>query len=110
MLFPRTAMIALGTALTLVSPSQAQTTLRYRFKEGDKLHLQTDAKSFGKATTGGETIKRENSYLVDTVLTASGVDKEGRCRFTQKIERIRLKADYLGLPIEYDSQAKKEPE
>jgi len=89
----------------------AQTTLRYKFKKGDKLNYEMEQKMTMTMSIMGRDINTDVNQLVNMTWTVNDVDADGKAKMTQTIARIRHNMD--GGPVgkfEYDSKDDKEGE
>jgi len=100
-------VLCLGAA-----PTQAQTTLRYQFKAGDKLNYDMEQKTDVKMNVGGQDMTMKVHQHIGMTWKVLEVSPEGKARILQKIEGIRMTMDAPGLlgKVEYDSKIGKEPE
>src|SRR5262249_6666756 len=92
-------------------PAPAQTTLRYKFKEGDKLRYAMEQKTNMEMMVAGQNIQMEIGQNVGMTWNVLSVGKDGKAKITQKFDRIRFTME--GGPtgkVEYDSQVGKAPE
>jgi hypothetical protein len=90
--------------------AQAQTTLRWKFKEGERLDYVMDQKMVMKMNVNGMLIENSMSQVMDFVWDIKKVDSDGVAEMVQKIERIRFRMDTPVGPVEYDSKEGKPPE
>jgi hypothetical protein len=110
---PRTALglLALLLAGAAAEPAAAQTTLRYKFKKGEKLNYVMEQKMKMAMNLAGQDIETEMGQTIDMSWEIKEVDAEGNATIAQKFDRVRFKMD--GGPvgnIDYDSKDGKEPE
>jgi hypothetical protein len=91
------------------APAPEQTTLRYRFKEGEKLHYVLEQNMTMDMNVAGQDVKMEMKQLLEMTWHVTGVDKDGKARMTQTITRLRFNMDGPTGTFEYDSKAGKEP-
>ncbi len=101
---------ALVTALVAAQSAHAQTTLRYKFKDGEKLNYIMDQKMSMKMSVMGQDIDMSVNQTIDISWNVKEV-KDGKAKMTQKFERFRFNMD--GGPtgkIAFDSKDPKEPE
>src|ERR1700751_3292428 len=82
-----------GALAWAAGPASAQTTLRYKFKEGEKLNYQFEQKMAMKMDVAGQPTNVEMNQTFDFVWHITSVDKDGNARMTQKIENLRLVMD-----------------
>lgn len=109
------SFVALGLALVVVgasvtAPIPSPTGLRYKFKEGEKLHYDLVRKMTMNMSVGGNEITMKMNQNIDTVWHVLKVDRSGTARMTQTITRIRFEMDMQDMKIEYDSKTGKMPE
>ena len=90
--------------------AEAQTTLRWKFKEGEKLHYSMDQKMQMKMNIQGMEIEINNTQATDMTWAVLEVSEDGKHKMTQTIDRIRFKMDNPMFPVEYDSKEGKEIE
>ena len=103
-------LLALAGLLGVGIPSaQAQTTLRYKFKEGDKLDYVMEQKMVMKMSVLGKDIQTGVDQVIDISQNVTGVDKDGKAKMTQKFERWRMTMDTPMGKVEIDSKDKEEP-
>jgi hypothetical protein len=96
---------------TLAAPAQAQTTLRYKFKDGDQLNYEMVQKMAMKMNVQGMEVAMDMNQTITMSWNVLTVDKDGNAKMNQKIERVRFTME--GGPIgkvEYDSKEGKAPE
>jgi hypothetical protein len=75
------------------APVQAQTTLRYKFKQGEKLNYLMEQKNVMKMNVMGQEFPIDLNLTFDLSWTVTGVDANGSAQITQKFERIRFLMD-----------------
>lgn len=93
-------------------PAQAQTTLRYKFKSGERINYEMEQRMSMQMNAMGRDVKMDTSQIFDMAWTIGTVDADGKAKMTQKIERIRFVMDApppLGR-VEYNSRDNKELE
>lgn len=100
----------LAVALVGVAPARAQTTLRYQFKEGDKLPYVMEQKMDMKMNAMGQDIEMKMTQVIDLTWNVGAVDKDGKAKVAQRFERIRFNMDGPTGKVEFDSKDGKEPE
>ncbi|HXG11014.1 MAG TPA: DUF6263 family protein [Gemmataceae bacterium] len=98
-------LLVAGTA-----PAPAQTTLRYKFKEGEKLHYVLEQKMTMKMKVQDQDLTMEMVQTFDQSWNITSVDKDGNATMTQKFDRVRFKMDNPLGKIDYDSKDGKLPE
>jgi len=105
----RGGLISAAVLMLLAGSAHAQTTLKYKFKEGDKLNYtmdQTQKQTINIMGMEIETTMTQNMEMSWNVKTV----KDGKAQMTQTIDRIRMKMDSAFAAFEYDSKDGKEPE
>jgi hypothetical protein len=102
-----TVLLAAGAA----DRAAAQTTLRYKFKKGEKLNYVMEQKMNMAMTVMGNDINMDMGQTIDMIWDIKDVDADGRAKMIQKIDRIRFKmgGGQVG-NVEFDSKEDKEPE
>src|SRR5260370_30745844 len=104
-------LIAFGLGLS-GARAGAQTSLRYKFEQGEKLHYVMETKTVMKMSTGN--LLRPSVHLtvaetLDISWNILSVDKAGLAGVTQKVERLRFVMDKPIGRSEYDSKAVGDP-
>jgi hypothetical protein len=107
----RTRIAGLGLAALLVAavPAQAQTTLRYKFKQGDKLDYVIENKMTMKIDIGGKEIEMAINQNMEMAWKIESVANDGKGRIQQKLTRIQFSMDTPMGKVEYDSKDGKVP-
>jgi len=93
------------------TPVGAQTTLSYKFKEGEKLGYTIEQKIEMQMNVMGNDIDMKILQTLDTTWKVVSVDKDKKAKISQKIDRIRFSME--GGPAgktDYDSKDGKKPE
>jgi len=90
--------------------AQAQTTLRYKFKEADKLAYVMEQKMEMKMTVAGNDITTTMNQTMDMTWKVTAVDKDGTAKITQTIDRVRVTIDGPQGKTTFDSKEDKDPE
>jgi hypothetical protein len=101
------------TAAVLVLTSttaQAQVTLRYKFRQGDKLNYEADQKMTMKMNVMGNDINMNMNMKMKLTQEVTGVTADGKGQITQKINFISFDMDGPGVNLKYDSEKNKNPE
>jgi hypothetical protein len=102
----------LAVAATLsAAPVQAQVTLRYKFKEGDKLNYVMEQKMDMTMNNAGNESTVTMTQKMDMTWKVTAVDKDGTAKITQTIDRVHITMDTPppGGKTEFDSKDDKEP-
>jgi RNA polymerase sigma factor (sigma-70 family) len=94
------------------APARAQgTTLRYKFKEGDKFGYVVEHKAENRSSVPGFERVVVITRTYDVTWKVAGVDSDGKARMTLTVDRVRYMEDD-GPPagtMEFDSQKHKSP-
>jgi hypothetical protein len=98
------------SALTLIvcaaaaTPAAAQTTLRYKFKEGDSLNYAMDQKMKMTTSVMGKNIDMNMDQNATMTWKIDSVDSEGNAKITITFGRMKMSMDTPMGKIEVDSQ------
>ncbi|HMC89837.1 MAG TPA: DUF6263 family protein [Gemmataceae bacterium] len=103
-------LFALLAACANQSAAQAQVTLRYKFKEGEKLHYNLEQKMKMEMNVAGQNVDMNMNQTVDMTWNVLAVDKDGKAKMTQSIDRIKFVMEGPMGKAEFDSKDSKEPE
>lgn len=87
-----------AAALATVGECQAQTTLRYQFKAGDKTAYTSELKAVSKFAGGGTTSVLEQNLRIDFTAEVLEVKADGSAKLLYKAERIRMASGSQGAP------------
>ena len=103
---PRADGVSLVAVVVLCAGSlaQAQTTLRYQFKEGEKLSYLVEIKTLDKTTVAGSPMTSETTERLDLGWHVATMSTEGNARVTQTLERFRFQAESSAFTYRFDSQ------
>jgi len=100
------SVLAMTLLIATAAAGHAQTTLRYKFKEGDVLQCTTQIT--GRTTFGssGKGNVLTTTQTMDMTWTVKSVDSDGTAQITVKSNRLRLVLDMPGRigKIDYDSE------
>jgi hypothetical protein len=105
--------LILSALLPLVlgaSAAQAQTTLRWKFKQGDKLTYVTEQATNSKGSVMGMEFETTMSQTTDLTWMVKAVGSDGVAEINQTIDRIRMKMETPFGNFEYDSKENKQIE
>jgi len=105
-------LIALVLGLS-IAPVRAQSTLRYRFEQGQKLHYVVETKSVLSVSAGNLLRPRVDTTVTETIdlsWNVLSVNKQGLARIAQKVVRLRYAMDMPMGSTEYDSKASTDSE
>jgi len=109
-MFTRTRLVGLALLFSATAvPAQAQTTLRYKFKPGDKLAYVVENKMSMKLDVAGKEMEMAVSQMMELAWNVESVGSDGKAMIQQKITRIQFAMDGLGGKIQYDSADGKLP-
>jgi hypothetical protein len=103
----KAALLGLLTAAFVCvnsNSAQAQTNLRYKFKDGDKLRYTIEHKVHTHINPLGRDVDMDMAEILDVGWQVTSVDKEGNAKITQTIERLRFSLDGQGGKARYDSK------
>jgi hypothetical protein len=106
---PRSAVV-LAVILGVCGRVQAQTTLRYKVKEGDQVRYVIEQKIALTVRNKSEIIPLDTNHTIDVLQTVKSVDKDGKAQLTRKCERWRMTMAAPGLKAEVDSKDNRKPE
>jgi hypothetical protein len=106
------ALALLGLAILFASAQSAaaQTTLRYKFKQGEKLNYVLQMKGDMAMNVMGREFKVDMGQTFDVTWNVASVDQSGKAKITQTFDRIRFNMEGPTAKLEYDSKEGKEPE
>jgi Family of unknown function (DUF6263) len=102
---------ALLACLALASAAEAQTTLRYKYKEGEKLEYVVDQDQKMTMNLLGNDVDMKTTMVMEMTWDTIKVDADGNA--TAKVTMTRVKLTMEGGPlgkIEVDSNDKNEPD
>jgi hypothetical protein len=105
----RGGLISAAMFVLLTGSAQAQTSLKYKFKEGDKLNYTMDQTQKQMVNVMGMEIETTMTQNMEMSWNVKSV-KDGKAQMTQTIDRIRMKMDSPFAAFEFDSKDGKEPE
>jgi Family of unknown function (DUF6263) len=102
---------ALLACLALASAAEAQTTLRYKYKEGEKLEYVVDQDQKMTMNILGNDVDMKTTMVMEMTWDTIKVDADGNA--TAKVTMTRVKLTMEGGPlgkVEVDSTDKNEPD
>jgi hypothetical protein len=85
------------------------TTLRYKFKTGDKLHYMVEQK-MNMEVAAGQAAGITMTQTIDISWDIKSVDKDGTAKMTQTFDRMRFDMTAPNVKVEYDSKTGKLPD
>jgi hypothetical protein len=98
-------------ALTLLpDPAAAQTTLRYKFKEGETLKYAMDQKMKMTMNIMGKAIEMNMDQTADMTWKIESVDSEGNAKLAIKFGRTKMSMDTPMGKVQVDSDDTNEPD
>ena len=109
---PRRIPLVAALAVWSLSPAAAtaQTTLRYKFKQGDTFKYVMEQKMKMTRVVMGESSTMTAEQVSDLTWTVQGVDAAGNARITIKFGRNKMTMNLPTEKIEVDSAANREPD
>jgi len=102
-------LAALAMAL-LPGLAPAQTTLHYKFKQGDKLPYSTVSDAVGSMTFGGADVEFKFKMSADAALSVVKVESDGSARVRVKVGRVKISLESPTANGEFDSASKEDAE
>ncbi|MDA1049849.1 MAG: hypothetical protein O3C40_05150 [Planctomycetota bacterium] len=106
----RTSLLSLGLAgstLLLVLASTgllpAQTTLRWKFQQGQRLAQVVEQNMTMNAKVGDLDIETKMNQTIDATWHVTAVDDQGTATIQQDFTRVRMKMDAMGNGFKFDS-------
>jgi hypothetical protein len=106
MLRTKTSLAVAAAVLVCAAPAAAQTTLRYKFREGEKLDYAIE----NKMTMKVANLEMGVEQNMDMTWKILSVDSDGKAKISQKLTRIRFSMDTPMGKVVYDSKDGKAPE
>jgi hypothetical protein len=100
---------ALCTAVAS-SAASAQTTLRYKFKDGEKLEYVMEQKMKMTMSINNMDIETKMNMSMDMSWNVVGVNSDGSAKLQMKVTRAKMSMDGPTGQVEVDSNAKNEPD
>jgi hypothetical protein len=101
---------ALLAGLVLAGAAPAQTTLRYQFKEGDKLDYVMDQDQKMTMSVGGQDIEMKVHMAMDVVWDTKKVDDKGNAQVKVSFTRAKMSMTGPMGKVEVDSKDTEEPD
>jgi hypothetical protein len=102
-------LAAAGLLLATAAPSPAQTTLRWKFEQGDVLNQSIEQVMKMSMKLGEQDIATSVAQTIDVVWTVGEVAPDGTAQVTQETARVRMKMAGGAGGFEYDSAGNEEP-
>ncbi len=97
-------------AAVVSSAASAQTTLRYKFKEGEKLQYVIEQKTKGTTSINNMEIDTKMNMSIDMTWNVIAVNRDGSAQMQIKVTRAKMSMDGPTGLIEVDSTQKNEPD
>ncbi len=104
------AFVVCAAGFAHAAPNPEDDSLRYKFKEGDKLTYQTEQLLKMEMNFGGEDVTVEVKLTMEMVMHVGKVDKDGKAAMTYTFNRIRMAVDSPGGKTEVDTKNATDPE
>jgi len=102
-------LASVALVLLSASPAQSAETLRWKFQPGKSIAYEMQQNMEMHTTIRGQKIKTATSQTMDLTWHVDSVSRDGSCRMTQTIDRIRLSLEGPTGTVEYDSSAEEQP-
>jgi hypothetical protein len=102
--------LAVAALLAHAAPAAAQTTLRYKFRDGQTLNYVVDMKMAMKIKADCKEVDMTMVMSMDLSQRTAAVNRDGTARIVTRVTRIGFKADFLGQKLEYDTNDGKLPD
>jgi hypothetical protein len=107
---PWLAVAAACCAACTASAGRAETLLRWKFSEGQKLLVSIDQSTVLETTAGATPRKMSIDMQMELAWTVDAVDAQGMADITQSITRLKARLETAGAPaVEFDTAAEKQP-
>jgi hypothetical protein len=106
---PRLAVVVGLVAALHAAPAQAQTTLRYTFKKGEKFHCVEEMKTESQMALGGKNFTTKSRHIFDMTWKVIDVGSDGKAKVAQTLDRIRWVQDGPQGTFAFDSKKAEEP-
>lgn len=103
-------LAAVLAAVTLAGAAQAQTTLRYKYKEGDKLDYVIDQDQKMAMSVNGMDIDMKVGMVMDMSWETLKVDQEGNAKVKVTLSRVKMSMDGPMGKVDIDSKDPNEPD
>ena len=104
----RLTLLVVLAAAAVASTANAQTTLRYQFKEGDKLQYTIDQKMKMAMKLMDQNIDTKMNMFMDMTWNVLKVDKDGNAQVQIKVPFVKVTMDGPTGLVEADSNSKQE--
>ncbi len=97
-------------AAILSSAASAQTTLRYKFKEGQKLGYVIEQKMKSTASINNMDIETKMNMSMDMTWNVVAVNSDGSAKMQMKVTYVKMSMDGPAGQVEVDSKQKNDPD
>jgi hypothetical protein len=104
------ALAALAAFTLAAGPAAAQTTLRYKFKEGETLNYAMDQKMKMTTNIMGKAIEMNMDQTAQMTWKIGAVDSDGNAKLEIKFGRTKMSMDTPMGKVEVDSDKSDEPD
>ncbi len=101
-------LAVLLTGLAVAGAAQAQTTLRYKYRAGEKLEYVIDQDQKMSMSVGGQDIEMKVTMVIDIDWLTESVDEQGNAKVKVKVGRVKMNLDGPTGKVEADSKEPKE--
>lgn len=98
------AAVLLLLSVVLAPPAQGQTTLRWRFEKGQKLHYVMTQEMETSVAVAGRKIDSHLTQTIDMTWNFVELQDDGSARMTQTIDRLQMTVKGPGLEVKFDSK------
>lgn len=102
-------LLAVVVSLAVAQTAGADTTLRWKFKAGQKLVYVMTQKTAAIADLGGKKLDNSVTQTIDMTWAVKGVDKDGTAEVEQTIDRIRFEMVAPGATMKVDTADVQDP-
>jgi len=104
-----TFLVATALLAAFASSALAQTTMRFQFKEKDKLHYAIEQKTKSTQKIAGAEVKSDVNVTMAMVWEVVKVDSDGAAQVKMRVTHSKMSMDSLLGMIEVDSKDKDIP-
>lgn len=105
------AFALLGVVVSTSAALQGDTLLRWKFSQGEKLHVVVQQKTALETTAGPKPRKMTVNTTMEMDWLVDSVDEQGTADMTQTITRLKMRMETLGAaPVEFDTASTEQPE
>jgi hypothetical protein len=104
------SVVVATVCLAGVPATHAQTLLRYKFKESEKLQYALEQKMAMTMNVAGNNIEVSMNQSMDWSWNIKSVDKDGKAKVSMRFDRARMSMEGPMGKIEFDTKDDKVPE